>query len=122
LTSIPEIGSVIAQSVVNYFSDEQNKILIHQLKELGLNMTYTGNVVEKTEFSGKTFVLTGKLELYKRNEAKALIESFGGKVTGSVSNKTDYVVAGSDAGSKLAKALELGVTVLSEVEFKDLLE
>lgn len=122
LTSIPEIGSVIAQSVVNYFSDEQNKILIHQLKKLGLNMTYTGNVVEKTEFSGKTFVLTGKLELYKRNEAKALIESYGGKVTGSVSNKTDYVVAGSDAGSKLAKALELGVTVLSEVEFKDLLE
>ena len=85
-------------------------------------MTYTSNVQEKAEFTGKTFVLTGKLNLYKRDEAKAIIESLGGKVSGSVSKKTDFVVAGEDAGSKLTKAQELGVKVLSEEEFKELLD
>ena len=85
-------------------------------------MIYISNVKEKEEFTGKTFVLTGKLELYKRDEAKSLIENLGGKVSGSVSKKTDYVVAGTDAGSKLAKANQLGVKVLTEVEFKDLLD
>ncbi len=122
LVEIPEIGDVIALSVIEYFDREDTKELIETLKELGLNMKYTSNVVEKAEFQGKTFVLTGKLELYKRDEAKALIESFGGKVSGSVSKKTSYVVAGTDAGSKLKKAQTLGVTVLSEVEFKELLK
>ena len=122
LVNVDEIGDVIADSVINYFKDDKNQELLMNLKFLGLNMSYTSNVVEKEEFVGKTFVLTGKLELYKRDEAKAIIESNGGKVSSSVSKKTSYVVAGSDAGSKLAKANQLGVTVLSEQEFKQLLD
>ncbi len=122
LVDIDEVGEVIAQSLVNYFRDEVNIKLINDLALLGLNMEYRSNVILKKEFSGKTFVLTGKLEIYKRDEAKALIESKGGKVSSSVSKKTDYVIAGTDAGSKLTKALSLGVKVLTEKEFKDLLD
>lgn len=122
LIDIDEVGEVIAQSLVNYFRNEENIKLITELADLGLNMKYQSNVVLKKEFSGKIFVLTGKLEIYKRDEAKVLIESMGGKVSGSVSNKTDFVVAGTDAGSKLTKALSLGVKVLTEQEFKDLLD
>ncbi len=122
LTTIDEIGDVIADSVVSYFSNEENQQLLFDLQMLGLNMNYTSNVKEKAEFSGKTFVLTGKLELYKRDEVKSIIESLGGKVSGSVSKKTDYVVAGSDAGSKLTKAIDLDVKVLTEMEFKALLD
>jgi DNA ligase (NAD+) len=96
--------------------------MIQELQQLGLKMSYQSNVTLKEEFVGKTFVLTGKLEQFKRSEAKQLIESLGGKVAGSVSSKTAYVIAGSDAGSKLTKAQELGVTVLSEDEFKQLLD
>ena len=113
---------MIAESVLAYFKDEDSIRLIQELQEFGLNLSYASSVVEKEEFSGKTFVLTGKLELYKRSEAKQMIENLGGKVAGSVSKKTDYVVAGSDAGSKLEKAQTLGVTVISEQEFKDLLD
>ena len=122
LVDIDEVGEVIAQSLVNYFRNDENIKLITDLAELGLNMEYRSNVVEKEEFSDKTFVLTGKLEIYKRDEAKALIESMGGKVSSSVSKNTNYVVAGTDAGSKLTKAISLGVTVLTEKEFKDLLD
>lgn len=122
LIAINEIGDVIASSVVSYFLEDANRDMLLELKLLGLNFAYTSNVQEKEEFTGKTFVLTGKLEYYKRSEAKQLIESLGGKVTGSVSNKTDYVVAGTDAGSKLTKAQELGITVLTEEAFKELLE
>ena len=122
LINIDEIGDVIARSVVSYFSNEDAKQLLFNLNLLGLNMYYTSNIVEKEEFTGKTFVLTGKLELYKRSEAKNLVESLGGKVSSSVSKKTDFVVAGTDAGSKLTKAQELGVTVLTEAEFKSLLD
>jgi len=122
LISIDEIGEVIADSVISYFNDETNHELLTNLKLLGLNMKYTSNVQIKEEFVGKTFVLTGKLELYKRDQAKSLIESLGGKVSGSVSKKTSYVVAGIDAGSKLKKAIQLGVKVLTEVEFKELLD
>jgi len=122
LISIDEIGSVIAKSLIDYFRDEDNLKLMSELKELGLNTEYTSNIKKKDEFSNKTFVLTGKLELYTRNEAKALIESLGGKVSSSVSKKTTYVVAGSDAGSKLTKAVKLGVKVLTEEEFKDLVD
>lgn len=122
LTAIPEIGDTIASSVVSYFRDDKNIEMLYKLKNQGLNMNYEGVVNEKEEFSGKTFVLTGKLEIYKRSEAKELIESLGGKVTGSVSKKTDFVIAGTDAGSKLEKANQLGVKVLSEVEFQELLK
>ncbi len=122
LVEVDEIGEVIADSVINYFKDDKNQELLMNLKFSGLNMIYTSNVVEKEEFVGKTFVLTGKLELYKRDEVKALIESMGGKVSSSVSKKTSYVVAGSDAGSKLTKANKLGVEVLTEQELKQLLD
>lgn len=122
LVAINEIGDVIAKSVVDYFRKEETRNLVDDLRAIGMNLTYKSNVVEKEAFSGKTFVLTGKLEIYKRTEAKNLIESLGGKVSSSVSAKTDYVVAGSDAGSKLEKANALGVTVLSEGAFKDLLD
>ena len=122
LTNIDEIGDVIAESVIEYFKSDQNIELLIKLKSLGLNTIYTSNVKEKAEFAGKSFVLTGKLELYKRDEAKLLIENLGGKVSGSVSKKTDFVVAGSDAGSKLTKANKLGVKVITELDFKDLLD
>lgn len=121
LIAIDEIGNVIAESILSYFRDEDSLLLISELTEFGLQTTYTSSVVEKEEFSGKTFVLTGKLELFTRSEAKNIIENNGGKVSSSVSKKTDYVVAGSDAGSKLQKANDLGVTVLSEEQFKELL-
>jgi len=122
LVATDEIGNVIAESVLAYFKDEDSIQLIQELKAFGLNMEYTSSVVEKAAFGGKTFVLTGKLEVYTRTEAKNLIENLGGKVSGSVSKKTDYVVAGTDAGSKLLKAQQLGVTVISEAEFKNLLD
>jgi DNA ligase (NAD+) len=122
LIAIDEIGDVIAESIVQYFRDPINRELIDDLSRFGLNLEYQSNVSLKDEFAGKTFVLTGKLELYSRDEAKALIESFGGKVSGSVSKKTFAVIAGSDAGSKLDKATDLGVQVLSEQDFKDLLD
>ena len=122
LINIDEIGSVIAKSLIDYFKLEENIKLMSELKELGVNTRYTSNVNNKDEFITNTFVLTGKLELYTRNEAKELIESLGGKVSSSVSKKTTYVVAGSDAGSKLTKALKLGVKVLTEREFKDLID
>ncbi len=122
LVNIDEIGEVIAKSIIDYFRDLENIQLLKDLKDLGLNTRYTSNIKKKDEFYAKTFVLTGKLEIYKRDEAKALIESLGGRVSSSVSKKTDYVVAGSDAGSKLKKALELGVKVITEGELKDLLD
>ncbi len=123
LAAIHEIGGIMARSIVNYFADEQNRDLIQRLEEAGVQMHYTGEVVEQKEaFAGKTFVLTGTLEHYKRAEAKKIIEGFGGKVSGSVSKKTDYVLAGAEAGSKLEKAQELGVRVLSEEEFERLCE
>jgi DNA ligase (NAD+) len=122
LVAIDEIGNVIAESVLAYFKDEEMIQMIQELKEFGLNVIYTSNVKENETFTGKTFVLTGKLELYTRSEAKTMIENLGGNVSSSVSKKTDYVVAGSDAGSKLTKAQSLGVTVLSENDFKNLID
>ena len=107
---------------MDYFSREDNIKNLRILEEFGLNMNYVSSVQEKEEFTGKTFVLTGKLEIYKRDEAKVIIENLGGKVSSSVSKKTDYVVAGEDAGSKLTKANALGVKVISEAEFKELLD
>lgn len=118
LIDIPDIGEMIAKSIVSYFSQEQNLALIASLKTFGINMTYEQEEIIEHEFTGKTFVLTGKLETFSRDQAKAIIEKLGGKTSSSVSKKTDYVLAGSDAGSKLKKANDLGITVLDEETFK----
>jgi DNA ligase (NAD+) len=96
--------------------------LLEKLKNAGVNMTYETETVTDTRFTGKTFVLTGTLPTYSRDEAKAVIEKLGGKVTGSVSKKTDYVLAGEDAGSKLTKAQTLGIRVINEVDFRNMCE
>ncbi|EAE6663306.1 NAD-dependent DNA ligase LigA [Listeria monocytogenes] len=124
LTSINDIGEKMADSIVTYFANEEVHDLLEELKRAGVNMTYTGPKLEDMSeeelvFAGKTVVLTGKLGKLTRNDAKALIESLGGNVSGSVSKKTDVVVAGSDAGSKLAKAEELAIPIWSE---EDLIE
>ena len=114
---ISEIGDVIANSILHYFSQEANLHLIQELKELQLNMTYTGiksSSTEMNEFFGKTVVLTGTLTTLSRKEAGEQLEALGAKVSGSVSAKTDYLVAGEKSGSKLKKAQELGVTILDE--------
>ncbi|PLR81320.1 DNA ligase [Bacillus canaveralius] len=119
LTAINEIGEKMADAVVTYFGLEEVRELINELKEAGVNLVYTGpKPVAASQsdsvFAGKTVVLTGKLEQLSRNEAKEKIEALGGNVAGSVSKKTDLVIAGEDAGSKLAKAQELGITVWDE--------
>ena len=118
LTQIHEIGDKMAESVVTYFSNEETQSLIARLKEVGVNFTYKGKKVQvevgANAFAGKTIVLTGKLEQLTRNEAKEKIEALGGIVTGSVSKKTDLVIAGTDAGSKLTKAQDLGIEVWDE--------
>ncbi len=118
LTQIHEIGDKMAESVVAYFSNEETKSLIARLKEVGVNFSYKGKKVQveagANVFAGKTIVLTGKLEQLTRNEAKEKIEALGGVVTGSVSKKTDLVIAGEDAGSKLTKAQDLGIEVWDE--------
>ncbi len=115
VASIESLGSVIAQSLQTYFATEGSKILLDELKEAGVNLDYKGQtVVADAALSGLTVVLTGKLERLTRSEAKSKLESLGAKVTGSVSKKTDLVVAGADAGSKLQKAQELGIEVQDE--------
>ncbi len=118
LNSIPDIGEMIAQSIVSYFSDPSNIKMIEELKNLGLNMTYEKGEQIEHPFNNKTIVLTGKLIIFTRDQASDLIEKCGGKVSSSVSAKTDLVVAGEDAGSKLKKANELGVKVIDEQAFK----
>jgi DNA ligase (NAD+) len=122
LQQIREIGPEIAHSVASFFADEPNREIITQLLARGLEIETVEVPVAQAEFAGKTFVLTGGLEGFTRDEAKAEIEQRGGRVSGSVSKKTDYVVAGGDPGSKLTKASELGVSVLDEAAFKALLE
>lgn len=115
VASIESLGSVIAQSLQTYFATEGSKILLGELKEAGVNLDYKGQtVVTDAALSALTVVLTGKLERLTRSEAKSKLESLGAKVTGSVSKKTDLVVAGADAGSKLQKAQELGIEVRDE--------
>ena len=115
VSSIESLGGVIAKSLQTYFATEGSEILLKELKEAGVNLDYKGQtVVADAALSGLTVVLTGKLERLKRSEAKSKLESLGAKVTGSVSKKTDLVVAGADAGSKLQKAQELGIEVRDE--------
>ncbi|MBU1094148.1 MAG: NAD-dependent DNA ligase LigA [Firmicutes bacterium] len=118
LNSIPDIGEMIAQSIVSYFADPINLELIEELKSFGLCMTYEKGEQIEHPFNNKTIVLTGKLQIFTRDQASDLIEKLGGKVSSSVSSKTDFVVAGEDAGSKLKKANELGVKVIDEQTFK----
>lgn len=121
IASIDSLGMVVSESLKRYFAQEGSKRLLQELKEAGVNMTYLGEkVAADAALSGMTVVLTGKLERLTRSEAKAKLESLGAKVTGSVSKKTDLVVAGSDAGSKLTKAQELGIQVEDEAWLESL--
>ncbi|MCY7361187.1 MAG: NAD-dependent DNA ligase LigA [Ignavibacteria bacterium] len=121
ILSIHEIGPKIAESIAKFFKDKKNIELINKLKSAGLKFEIEKTISrENINFKNKTFVLTGTLDNYKREDAQKIIEDFGGKVSSSVSKKTDYVLAGKEAGSKLEKAIELGVKVLNEKEFDDL--
>ena len=120
LTVIPDIGGIIAKSIVEYFSSDEIKKLINELKQENVNMNYLGKKIEKNEnFSGKSFVLTGALTIFSRDEAKEKIESLGGKTVDSVSKKTSVVIVGEKPGSKYEKAKTLGIEIWTEEEFKD---
>ena len=121
LLEVPDVGKTTADALRAWFQSPQSQDLIARLRAANVNFT-SHNQVRDTRFAGKTFVLTGALRLFTRDEATAKIESFGGKAAGSVSKKTSYVVAGENAGSKLKKANELGIPVLSEQEFLDMLQ
>jgi len=120
LTQIRDVGDAIAQSLRSWLDNEQNQHFIRRLREAGVNMT---EQVERRDdrFAGKTFVLTGTLPDYTRDQAAAIIESFGGKVSSSVSKKTSYVLAGEEAGSKLTKAQSLGVTIIDQAQFDEMI-
>lgn len=120
LCEINDIGKVTAENIINFFSHPQTKELIKKFKTSGVKTTFESNIKDN-RFEGMTFVLTGTLPTMKRDEASALIESFGGKTAGSVSRKTTYVLAGDDAGSKLTKAKELGVEIINEDKFREMI-
>lgn len=124
LTSINDIGEIIAKSIIDYFKNEENIKIINKLKELGINMNYINNsgYEEKDEFKGKTFVLTGTLINITRDKASEIIENLGGKVSSSVSSKTSVVIVGASPGSKYNKALELGIPIWKEEEFINKIE
>lgn len=123
IQNLPDIGPKIAQSLVEWLKEEYNQKLIEKLKDAKVRLTEDQKeMISETNISGKTFVLTGTLPTLKRSEAAQMIEERGGKVSGSVSKKTDYLVAGEEAGSKLEKARELNVSILNEVEFIELLQ
>ena len=121
LTEIDDIGEIMALSVVEFFEEPQNRMFLQRLAEAGVHCEDNSEeeLIDK-RFDGKVFVLTGTLEKYKRSEASAIIERYGGKTSSSVSKKTDYVLAGADAGSKLEKAQALGIAVISEDEFEEM--
>lgn len=121
LTEVPDIGAVTAQSIVSWFRSPQAHHMVERLREAGVNFASTVEITDR-RFAGKTFVLTGALTRFTREEATERIEGFGGKASGSVSKKTNYVIAGENAGSKLRKANELGIPVLTEEEFLKMLE
>ena len=128
LQKVPDVGPIVAESIVNFFSEAHNREIIKSLitpKEFGGAGIHWDALIAQSDATGiligKTFVLTGTLPTLGREEAKALIENEGGKVTGSVSKKTDYVVAGEDAGSKLTKAEALGIKVINETDLLKML-
>jgi len=120
LSEVEEIGPIVANSIKEFFEQQQTKDLISRLKQAGVNTERQKDEKEDDRFAGKTFVLTGSLEKYSREEASNIIEKFGGKTSSSVSKKTSYVLAGEDAGSKLTKAQNLGVTIITEAEFEEM--
>ena len=122
LSSIKDIGPTIADSVYTFFKDEKNIQLVKDLKSEGVNLEYLSNDNESvTPFTDKTFVLTGGLNDFTRDEAKEIIENNGGNVSGSVSKKTNVVIAGADPGSKYSKAVELGIEIWDEEKFKEVI-
>ena len=120
LSQVDEVGPIVANSINEFFSQEQTKDLLKRLKDAGVNMERQKEENEDDRFAGKTFVLTGSLEKYSKEEASNIIEKFGGKTSSSVSKKTTYLLAGEDAGSKLTKAQSLGVQIISENEFEEM--
>ncbi len=122
LAMTEDVGEITANNIIEFFSQEQTKDTLQKLKEAGVNMKLLEEETSDNRFEGKTFVLTGTLEKYTRQEASDIIEKHGGKVSSSVSKKTDYVLAGEEAGSKLTKAQELGVTIISEAEFENMVK
>ena len=122
LAMTEDVGKITANNIIEFFSQEQTKDTLQKLKEAGVNMKLLDEETSDNRFEGKTFVLTGTLEKYTRQEASDIIEKHGGKVSSSVSKKTDYVLAGEEAGSKLTKAQELGVTIISEAEFENMVK
>ena len=122
LNMTDDVGEITANSVYEFFNQEQTKDLIEKLKNAGVNMESLEKDVQDNRFSGMTFVLTGTLEKYTRQEASDLIEKLGGKTSGTVSKKTNYVLAGEEAGSKLTKAENLGIKIISEKEFEEMVK
>ena len=122
LVDIEDVGGIVAASITEYFADEENRRFVNRLLEAGVRPQMHAQQDAGTLFEGMTFVLTGTLPTYTRDAASALIEQNGGKVSGSVSRKTAYVLAGEDAGSKLTKAMQLGIPVISEDDFNRMLE
>ena len=120
LSEIEDVGTIVANSIKEFFEQEQTKDLILRLKQAGVNTVRIKDEEEDNRFEGKTFVLTGSLEKYSREEASNIIEKFGGKISNSVSKKTSYVLAGEDAGSKLTKAQNLGIQIITETEFEEM--
>ena len=120
LVSVQDVGDIVAKCVLEFFQEEKVLDTIDELLKLGVKPSFEEKVIVESSFNGKTVVVTGTLQNYSRGEIKAKLESLGAKVSGSVSKKTDYVIAGEEAGSKLTKAQDLGVTVLSEEEFENM--
>ena len=121
LTEVPDVGSVTAQNIFDWFRQEQSVHMIEKLRQAGVNFE-SKRVITDARFAGKTFVLTGALSKFTREEATEKIELLGGKASGSVSKKTSYVVVGENAGSKERKARELGIPILSEDDFLEMLK
>ena len=121
LTETEDVGEITAKSIYEFFKQEQTKDLIEKLKQANVNMELNQTENSDNRFEGKTFVLTGTLEEFTRDEASKIIENYGGKTSSSVSKKTDYVLAGEEAGSKLTKAEQLGIKIITEQEFKEMI-
>ena len=122
LNAVDDMGEIMAESVFEFFAQPQTKDLVARLKNYGINMEALEEESTDLRFDGKIFVLTGSLDSFSRKEAEEIIEKFGGKTSGSVSKKTSFVLAGEDSGSKLTKARELGIRVITEDEFKDMIK
>ena len=123
LVAIRDIGDILARNIVNFFANPKNIALINTLSDIGINMEYLGEEQKVNEnFTNKKFVLTGTISFMTRDEIKALIESYGGTESGSVSKKTDVVIVGSDPGSKYDKAISLGIEIWNEEKFKEIVD